>query len=138
MRFDTFMKLIDYKRSYYGETHIEKLIMLSLYVDNILIAGTNIKGIDMLKSKINGEFEMKDMRGARKIIGIDIRKYMSKKYLFVTQRDYIHSTLKKYGMYEAKSDSTPIGAHSNLVSFNHLKLQKTRSISKDFHMQCYW
>lgn len=89
-RFDTFMKSIHYRGSCYdscvyynGETHLEKHILLLLYMDDILIDGKDRKDINTLKAKSKGQIEMKDMKSARKILGINIRRDRNKKYLFL-------------------------------------------------------
>src|ERR1051325_12033626 len=45
-----------------------------LYVDYILIASNNVEEVMRVKAELNKEFEMKDLRAASRILGIDIRK----------------------------------------------------------------
>ncbi|XP_056852246.1 secreted RxLR effector protein 161-like [Raphanus sativus] len=47
---------------------------LLLYVDDMLIASGNKKVIKNLKEKLSGEFEMKDMGKASRILGMDITR----------------------------------------------------------------
>jgi len=49
-------------------------IYLLLYVDDILIASTNKSSIDKLKVWLSSEFEMKDLREAKKILGMEIER----------------------------------------------------------------
>ena len=47
-------------------------IYLLLYVDDILIAAQNKGEIEVLKKLFSSEFEMKDLRDAKKILGMEI------------------------------------------------------------------
>lgn len=47
---------------------------LLLYVDDILIAAKNIKDINVIKSHLNHEFEMKDLGPETKTLGMEIKK----------------------------------------------------------------
>jgi hypothetical protein len=44
-------------------------MFLLLYFDNISIAFKNISMINNLKDKFNGEFEIKDLGAAKKVLG---------------------------------------------------------------------
>lgn len=45
--------------------------------------------IDILKEQLNGEFEMKDLGLAKKILGIELIKNRKKGTLFLTQKKYV-------------------------------------------------
>lgn len=45
--------------------------------------------IDILKEQLNGEFEMKDLGLAKKILGIELIKNRKKGALFLTQKKYV-------------------------------------------------
>ena len=47
-------------------------IILSLYVDDILIAGNDKKLIDVTKKWLSPNFEMKDMREANYVLGVNV------------------------------------------------------------------
>ena len=53
-------------------------IILSLYVDDILIAGNDKKLIDVTKKWLSSNFEMKDMGDANYVLGVKILKDRSK------------------------------------------------------------
>ena len=48
-------------------------INLLFYVDDMLIASQNLLAIQKLKSILSSEFEMKDMRVSKKIMGMEIK-----------------------------------------------------------------
>ena len=56
-------------------------IILSLYVDDILLAGNDMKMIIATKGWLSSNFEMKDMGEADYILGVKILRDRSKKLL---------------------------------------------------------
>ena len=59
---------------YFNELSSGCVIYLLLYVDDILIAYKSPVEIQKLKQVLNGEFEMKDVGPAQKILGMEIRR----------------------------------------------------------------
>ena len=57
---------------YYRELRNGTFIYLLLYVDDMLIASKNKVEVEKLKTQMSIEFEMKDMREAKKILGMEI------------------------------------------------------------------
>ena len=60
-------------------------IILSLYVNDILLAGNDTKMIITTKAWLSSNFEMKDMGEADYIIGVKILRDHSKKLLGLSQ-----------------------------------------------------
>ena len=79
-RFDTFMIGHGYSRSDYDScVYHRKLsdgffVYLLLYVDDMLIAPKNLVEVNKLKTLLSGEFEMKDLGAAKKILGMEIHR----------------------------------------------------------------
>ena len=77
-RFDDFMMVEEFHRSkfdscvYFKKTRNANIIYLLLYVDDMLIICKDIVNINELKEAPKSEFEMKDLRAAKKTLGIDI------------------------------------------------------------------
>lgn len=101
---------------YVRDAQTDKAIYLLLYVDDMLIASGNKKVIRELKDRLNGEFEMKDMGPASRILGMDIRRDREKGTLELSQDTYIEKVLRTFGMLETRSVLTPTAAHFNLRS----------------------
>ena len=49
-------------------------IILLLYVDGMLVAGSNMQDINVLKKKLVNSFAMKDLGTAKKILGMRITR----------------------------------------------------------------
>ena len=47
-------------------------IILLLYVDDMLVAGSNMQEINVLKRKLENSFAMKDLGAAKQILGMKI------------------------------------------------------------------
>ncbi|PKI75297.1 hypothetical protein CRG98_004337 [Punica granatum] len=88
MKFNSFMISIGFMRSKYDNcVYLQRLvdgsfIYLLLYVDDMLIAAKDKSKISMLKAKLHSEFEMKDLRVAKKILGMEISRDRSSSRLF--------------------------------------------------------
>lgn len=120
-RFDKFMLRQKYTRSKYDHcVYLRKLqdgsfIYLLLYVDDMLIASKNKVEIEKLKAQLNGEFEMKDLGEAKKILGMEISRDRKLGTLWLTQKDYLRRVLKRFGIHdESKPVSTPLAPHFKL------------------------
>ena len=62
-----------------------KLVILSLYVDDILIARNSKEYILEIKLWLSSKFEMKDMGKAAYILDVKISRYRSKKFVSFTR-----------------------------------------------------
>ncbi|KAL5757095.1 hypothetical protein ACOSQ2_021841 [Xanthoceras sorbifolium] len=119
-RFDSFMIGHGYSRSQYDScVYFRKLkdgsfVYLLLYVDDMLIAAKDIFELNKLKSELSGEFEMKDLGAAKKILGMEIRRDKAAGKLYLTQKSFVEKVLERFGMKNAKPVSTPLAAHFKL------------------------
>ena len=50
-------------------------VIVCLYVDDILIFGTNMKGVCEIKKNLSSLFQMKDLNGVDTILGIKIKRH---------------------------------------------------------------
>ena len=72
----------------------KSLLILSLYVDDILLARNDMEMIVTTKRWLSSIFEMKDMGEANYVLGVKIFKDRSKKLLGLSQETYIKMILK--------------------------------------------
>jgi Reverse transcriptase (RNA-dependent DNA polymerase) len=86
----SFMVSLNFSRSNYDNcVYLKRLdggnyIYLLLYVDDILIAATNMGAINKLKEQLGMAFEMKDLGAAKKILGMKITRDRSNRKLFLS------------------------------------------------------
>ncbi|KAD1365130.1 hypothetical protein E3N88_42941 [Mikania micrantha] len=79
LKFDNFMDRNGFKRCEmdhccYIKKFSKSYTILLLYVDDMLIAGSDMKEINKLKKQMSKEFEMKDLGTAKQILGMCIFK----------------------------------------------------------------
>ncbi|KAL2251475.1 UNVERIFIED_CONTAM: Retrovirus-related Pol polyprotein from transposon TNT 1-94 [Sesamum indicum] len=96
-KFDNFMLEIGFSRCNadhccYVKRFDEFFIILLLYVDDMLIAGSNVKEINRLKDQLSRKFDMKDLGEARQILGMKITRDKGIGKLWLSQSDYIEKT----------------------------------------------
>ncbi|GKB60264.1 zinc finger, CCHC-type containing protein [Tanacetum coccineum] len=90
-----------------------KGVIICLYVDDMLIFGTDQNQVDKTKEFLSSNFSMKDMEEADVILGIKIKH--ENKGLAITQSHYIEKILKKFNCEGCGPVSTPMEACIKLV-----------------------
>ena len=73
-------------------------IILTLYVDDLLLTGNNEDAISMVKSKLTQRFKMTDMGEASLVLGIEIKRNRELGTLTISQQEYTKSILERFGM----------------------------------------
>ena len=86
----------------------EKLTLLSLYVDDILLASNSPDMMKETKFCLGSKFEMKDMDSANYVLGIIIFRDRDSKLIYLDQENYLEKVLKRFKMEDCKSLSTPV------------------------------
>ncbi|GKA90565.1 transposable element [Tanacetum coccineum] len=116
-RFDKFMMESKYTRSKYNHcVYLKKLqdrsfVYLLLYVDDMLIASQSLDEIEMLKTQLKSEFEMKDLGEAKMILGMEIVRDRKLRKLCLTQKQYLRRVLKCFRFdKQTKRVSTPLAS----------------------------
>jgi hypothetical protein len=99
-------------------------VILCLYVDDILIFGTNMKVIHEVKSFLSKSFDMKALGEADVILNIKLNKNESG--ITLSQSHYVEKILSRFGFIDSKSSPTPydpsVILHKNKkVPTKHLK-----------------
>ena len=106
--------MIDEDHCVYIKRSKDQFVIISLYVDDILIAGSNMEFVHTVKSWLSSNFEMKDMGEAAYILGVKISRDRSKRSLSHPQETYINKVLERFRMQDCKSIDTPIAKGEGL------------------------
>ena len=94
---------------------IEKdLFVLQIYIDDIIFGSTIQDFCDEFRKMMANEFEMSMIGELSYFLGLQIKQL--KNDTFVSQGKYIKDMIKKFGMNDSKTISTPIGTNGNLDS----------------------
>nr|GEW86899.1 zinc finger, CCHC-type [Tanacetum cinerariifolium] len=83
-----------------------KGVIICLYVDDMLIFGTDQNQVDKTKKFLSSWFSMKDMGEVDVILGIKIKR--ENKGIVITQSHYIEKILKKFNREDCSPVSTPM------------------------------
>jgi len=130
-RFDSFMERSEFRRCHtdhccYIKRYGSSYIILLLYVDDMLIVGSDMKQIERLKGKLSKEFEMKDLGAASQILGMKITRNREERTLKLSQEEYVGKVLKRFNMEGAKPVSTPLAGHFKLAKRHSPSTQEER------------
>ncbi|CAA7014800.1 unnamed protein product [Microthlaspi erraticum] len=82
------------------------VLIVSLYVDDIIITGNNVRLINSFKENMKNEFEMTDLGLLNYFLGMEVNQ--DDRGIFLSQEKYANKLIDKFGMKESKSVSTPL------------------------------
>ena len=85
-----------------------KYLFLVLYVNDIMLASSNIGFLQKTKKFLTNIFEMKDLGEASFVLSVKILRGRSQGILRLSQESYIDKVLDKFGMKDGKPGYTPI------------------------------
>ena len=85
-----------------------KFIFLILYVDDILLASSDVRLLQETKIFLSSNFDMKDIGEASYVLGIEIHRDRRNGVLGLSQKAYLEKILKKYNMHASRATPAPI------------------------------
>ncbi len=85
-----------------------KKALISLYVDDLLLAASDLNFLQKIKQDFCKRFKMEDCGEASVCLGLEIHRNRSKKTLHVSQSRYAEKVLKRFGMESSKPVVTPM------------------------------
>ena len=88
-------------------------ILLLLYVDDMIITGDDLSGIQELKDFLSQQFEMKDLGHLSYFLGLEITH--STDELYITQAKYAFKLLSRAGLTDSKTLDTPVELNAHLT-----------------------
>ena len=97
----------------YIKQYKDKYALLSLYVDDILIARNNLEFVQTIKRWLSSTFEMKYMGEASYILGVNIHRDRFKRLVALSQKHYIKKTLERFNMQDCNPIDTPFARGEN-------------------------
>ncbi|CAL1369869.1 unnamed protein product [Linum trigynum] len=98
----------------YSKCTKEYMVIICLYVDDMLIIGTNMKGINETKEYLTSCFQMKDLGEVDTILGIEVKKHSGG--FALSQSHYVEKMLKKFENLDIKEANTPYDASFKLCA----------------------
>ena len=112
-----------------------EFVILLLYVDDMLVAGSSQWIVGQLKKELAFWFAMKDLGATKKILGMTITRDRQNKVLMLSQKPYIDKDVERFGMAKAKIVSIPLAPHFRLSSDLCPKTQEEKEFINNIHLQ---
>ena len=98
---------------FYHHTSTGQCIYLIVYVDDIVITGSDQDGIQKLKQHLFSHFQTKDLRKLKYFLGIEIAR--SNSGVVISQRKYTLVILANTGLLDYKHVDNPMDPNVKLV-----------------------
>ena len=94
----------------------DDITLLIVYIDDMIIIGSNSTKIEKLQTYLEKEFEMKDLGAQKYFLGIEVS--WSKQGLFLSQRKYTLDLLVETGKSACEPVNIPIKINHNLSIYH--------------------
>ena len=90
-----------------------EILVISLYVDDLLVTGSSKELIDKFKKEMEDVFEMTDIGMMSFFLGMEIQQKQNE--VFICQQKYAKEVLKKFNMEGCKSTATPMNQKGEVL-----------------------
>ena len=112
-----------------------KIAILILYVDDIVLIGSNKEELERLKRRLAVEFEIKDLGALNYFLGMEFAR--SKEGIFVNQHKYVLDLLGETGQLSYKPTETPIEPNIKLLSSKNDEVKDKEQYQRLVRRQIY-
>ncbi|KAA3477746.1 pleiotropic drug resistance protein 3-like [Gossypium australe] len=119
-KIDTYLASLGFERSiseptlYVRKDGDETLLIVSLYVDDLLVIGGNNDMLIDFKSKTKNMFEMTDLGEMSYFLGMEVSQIQQG--IFISQKAFSLKILNKFSIQNCKATSTPVAVREKLSS----------------------
>jgi hypothetical protein len=90
-----------------------KILIVSLYVDDLIYTGNNASMIEEFKNSMKNKFAMTDLGKMKYFLGIEV--VQNRQGIFICQHKYASDILDRFGMKECNKVCSPIVPGSKLI-----------------------
>jgi hypothetical protein len=98
--------------SLYVRESDEGIVVITIYVDDLIVGGGNEKEVEHVKSLLKQKFDMKDLGELQFFLGIEVIRMPEG--IWLLQQQYVLDMLSKYGMVGCKPISIPLDHNGKL------------------------
>ena len=88
------------------------ILIVTLYVDDLIFTGNNLKLIEDFRKEMMMRYKMNDLGILHHFFGIEI--YQEDDGVFICQKKYAEKILKKFGMFGCNPTNTPLVVNEKL------------------------
>ena len=90
----------------------DNILIISLYVDDLLVTGNNNNNVETFKQEMMSVFEMTDLGLMSFFLGMEVKQ--AEHEVFICQKKYAKEILKKFKLEDCKAVSTPMNQKEKL------------------------
>lgn len=112
--------------SVYVKGRDEKMLLISVYVDDILVASRDKNEITKFGKDLSKIFEIKDLGPVKYCLGIEFEQNQNE--ITMCQAGYIRNVLERFGMAESRAVATPLEYGLRLERGTHQPDAEKKSI----------
>jgi hypothetical protein len=120
---------LDADRCIYIRQQQSTFILLSLYVDDLLIACNRLAELKQFKKQLTREFDMEDLGEASFVLGIEIVRDRAHRTLTIRQGAYTRALVQRHGMEDCNAVAHPMLEGAKLQQFDG---QATESAIREY------
>jgi hypothetical protein len=102
--------------------------MLSVHVDDQLIAGDNIEELTEFKRQLNQKFECSDAGPVGYFLGFNVYRDRPSRKLYVSQEHYIEALLEKYNLANCNPARTPLPSGFRPVTATNEEFEEAKDL----------
>ena len=84
------------------------VVIIAVYVDDLIIAGTSLSLVGSVKSDFHKRYKMKDLGELQYVLGVRVDQNQAQKTIQLSQQTYIVDMLTKFNMLECRVVDTPM------------------------------
>ncbi len=104
-------KACSYEPCLYFRHKENKIVIIVLYEDDLLIAGNSRSVLDDVKKELSSQYKMKDLGEAKEFLGICITRDRGQNVLRIDQSLYAYKILERFHMENAKGCDSPMSTN---------------------------
>lgn len=136
VKFNSLMMREGFKRSQcdsclYSKCNDKQQMYVIIYVDDLLVFGTDENQVCKFKLMLSKEFKMKILGLISEFLGINVKQNLDNGVTELCQKAYLENVLKKFNMYNCK----PISTHMD-QNFNTKILESECKTDKNTEKLC--
>lgn len=124
-------KRSEYEYCLYVKINDRNKTYILIYVDDVILAGTDENDVQNVIKKLNNNFKMNNLGQIRYFLGMNIKQNITDKTTMINQTSYLKKVLKKFGLSNCKPSKTPMESN-----FHHEYLKRENSESDEIEKTC--
>ena len=90
-------------------------VFILVYVDDLIIAGDTLKGVQAVKDQVAAKFEVRDMEEVKDFIGIKVMRNREAKTITLSYPGHTAALFASFGMAASTPNKTPMASGTSLT-----------------------